>query len=602
MPADSVLSNYQDKLTQIRRSIDRARAYQSPRKQVMLAALAFALLLLINAARWGIPVWSAALPLPAAAWAAWSYVRLKREWTRIRRLQKFYQRGVERIENRWQGNGDTGEKFRAAHHVYESDLQILGEGSLFELLCTARTDIGRRRLAEYLLEPCETSESLARQQAVRELKPSAEMREGIGLLGEYEFQESSREAFSEWMAAPAATAPAWVRLVAFTCSVAFAAMLLAGFTTNLSFRMLAPWMPIPFVIDMGIAAYFRQRTNSLNAAARRVGVEIAVARQGIELISGSRFESAKLQTIQRKLAESNAAAMLRRLEKLTNAIGECDKPFFEIPSYALILRTQLCFAIEEWKLRHSTHLDQWLDAWGEFETLAALSGYAWEHPDDAFPEFHDGSTAFAGRELGHPLLSASTCVRNDVALDEQNRFYIISGSNMSGKSTLLRTIGLNTILAQAGAPVRAASLRLTKVEIFASLSVADSLLEGRSKFLAEVDRIRRTLERARDCQVLFLIDEFLSGTNSRDRRVASELILRALLEQGAIGALSTHDLALTEIAELEHLHGSNVHMGSRSGDDPMDFDYLLKPGVTTERNALAIAAMMGLPVTTFNPR
>jgi DNA mismatch repair ATPase MutS len=187
-------------------------------------------------------------------------------------------------------------------------------------------------------------------------------------------------------------------------------------------------------------------------------------------------------------------------------------------------------------------------------------------------------------------------VRNDVELGNGNRFYVVSGSNMAGKSTLLRSIGLNVVLANAGAPVRASSMRLTHLEVFASLSIVDSILEGKSKFLAEVERVRRMLECAHGAPVLFLIDEILSGTNSRDRRVASEAVIRALVGCGAIGALSTHDLALTEIAGLDGLAGSNVHMGARPGNDPMDFDYLLKPGVTQETNALAIAAMMGVPI------
>jgi DNA mismatch repair ATPase MutS len=155
---------------------------------------------------------------------------------------------------------------------------------------------------------------------------------------------------------------------------------------------------------------------------------------------------------------------------------------------------------------------------------------------------------------------------------------------------------LNVVLANAGAPVRAASLRLTHLEVIASLSIVDSILEGKSKFLAEVERVRTMLGRARQAPVLFLIDEILSGTNSRDRRIASEAVIRALVCDGAIGALSTHDLALTEIAGLDGLAGSNTHMGARAGDDPMDFDYLLKAGVTRESNALAIAALMGVPV------
>jgi DNA mismatch repair ATPase MutS len=163
---------------------------------------------------------------------------------------------------------------------------------------------------------------------------------------------------------------------------------------------------------------------------------------------------------------------------------------------------------------------------------------------------------------------------------------------MSGKSTLLRAIGMNAVLAYAGAPVRASTLRLSGLSIFASLSLVDSLLNGRSKFLVEVDRLKQAIESAvENRSVLFLIDEILSGTNSRDRRIAAEAVVRTLVDRGGIGALSTHDLALTEIAG-----GTNVHMGSRHETDPLDFDYILKPGVTREANALAIARMAGVPV------
>jgi DNA mismatch repair ATPase MutS len=203
----------------------------------------------------------------------------------------------------------------------------------------------------------------------------------------------------------------------------------------------------------------------------------------------------------------------------------------------------------------------------------------------------DGKACFEARGLGHPLLARDSCVVNDVALGEAAPLYVISGSNMSGKSTLLRSIGLNAVLALAGAPVRARSLRISVVSIFASLSIVDSLLNGKSKFMAEVDRLRLAIEAASNKPVLFLIDEIFSGTNSRDRHIAAEAVVRTLLERGAIGALSTHDLALTEIAGAV-----NVHMGSRGEGDPMDFDYLLKAGVTREANALAIARMAGVPV------
>jgi DNA mismatch repair ATPase MutS len=369
---------------------------------------------------------------------------------------------------------------------------------------------------------------------------------------------------------------------------------LGGVGTGLAWAQLVPWIAPVVAFRMGIAWFFRVRTNALNAAASRVGVEIGVVREGLELISRMTVHSAKLREIQRRVSEARAARSLRRLERWTNALTECEKPWLDLPSQALNLRTQICFEIEQWKACHGAELAGWLEAWGEFEALLAISGYAAEHPDDSFPEFVSGEAEFTARGLGHPLIPAQGCVRNDVTLDAANRFYVVSGSNMAGKSTLLRSIGLSVVLAYAGAPVRAASLRLTGVKLFASLSIVDSVLEGKSKFLAEVERVRRMLEAARGAPVLFLIDEILSGTNSRDRRIASEAVVRGLVGNGAIGALSTHDLALAEIAELPELHGSNVHMSARAGEDPMDFDYLLKPGVTRETNALAIVAMMGI--------
>ncbi len=253
-----------------------------------------------------------------------------------------------------------------------------------------------------------------------------------------------------------------------------------------------------------------------------------------------------------------------------------------MPSLFLLLGTQLCMAVEDWRIENRDALRIWLDAWAEFEALSALANYAYENPENRFPEFPSEGAVFEADLLGHPLLADKYCVRNDVRLTQDCRFYVVSGSNMSGKSTFLRSIELNAVLAFAGAPVRAQALRLSRLSVCASLSVVDPLLNGKSKFLAEMDRLRQTLETALNgVPVLFLIDEILSGTNSQDRRVASEAVVRTLVDRGASGVLSTHDLALGEIAELEELHGMNVHTGSRDGGGPMDFDYLVKPGMTT---------------------
>ena len=226
-----------------------------------------------------------------------------------------------------------------------------------------------------------------------------------------------------------------------------------------------------------------------------------------------------------------------------------------------------------------------------------LAAYSYENPDHTFPEFASDGACFEAQELGHPLLPQASSAANDVDLSRKCPFYVVSGSNMSGKSTLLRAIGLNAALAFAGAPVRARALRLSGLSIFASIAVVDSLLNGKSKFLAEVDRLRQAIESAvPNRPVLFLVDEIFSGTNSRDRRTAAEAVVRTLVSRGAVGVLSTHDLSLTEIASAEGMSGVNMHMASRDRRNPMDFDYRLKPGVTTETNALAIARMAGVPV------
>jgi len=285
------------------------------------------------------------------------------------------------------------------------------------------------------------------------------------------------------------------------------------------------------------------------------------------------------------------------LEQLLNALHERQRDWFYVPSLVLLIGTQLGMAIEQWQRAHAKSLRIWLHAWAEFEALNALAAYAYENPDNTFPEFAVDEACFEARSLGNPLLSRTSCVVNDVTLNRKTRFYIVSGSNMSGKSTLLRAIGLNAVLAFAGAPVYAASLRVSRLSVFASLSVVDSLLKGTSRFQAEVERLRRTIGAAIDGRsVLFLVDEIFGGTNSRDRRIATEAVVRALIERGAIGALSTHDLSLCEIGDSGDLQGLNVHMGSRGGGDPLNFDYRLKPGVTNEANALAIARMAGVPV------
>jgi MutS domain V len=590
-----LLLQYEGKLRELQAGLAQTRAHNTVTAALLAMIIAVFLMLSLYAIRQRASFFWPSLPVPFAVVSARRLRLRQHSQYQMRRLQKFYRRAVERVKGNWAQNGADGEEFNSSTHVYARDLNIFGEGSLFQLLCTARTANGQRGLAEYLRTAPSLEETLLRQQAVRELRERLDLREQVALLGKFDFSESKWETFEEWLNSRPFLFSRVVQVTALFTSALLSAIVLASLVG------LIPWIQVPVWIGPLVAfhavvgLYFHERVKQMLGWLHPVSLETNVLREGMRLLEASEFKSEKLRQLANRARGS--AKSVRRLERLLNALHERNKDLFYVPSLILLFGTQLCMAIEDWRIAHRADLRIWLDVWAEFEALNALANYAYENPESVFPEFSDAEVKFEAEALGHPLLSYESCVRNDVQLDRESRFYVISGSNMSGKSTLLRTIGLNAVLAMAGAPVRARVLRLSRLSICASLSIVDSLAEGKSKFLAEVERLRQTLDTAAESvPVLFLIDEILSGTNSRDRRIAAEGVTRTLVNRGALGAISTHDLALTEIAALEELHGVNVHMGSRDGGGPMDFDYLVKPGVTNESNALAIARLAGVPV------
>jgi len=274
-----------------------------------------------------------------------------------------------------------------------------------------------------------------------------------------------------------------------------------------------------------------------------------------------------------------------------------DNPAMRVLGPLVLWTEQLAFALEAWRRKSGPALRRWLDAVGEMEALCALAAYAWEHPADPFPEFVSGGPSFEGDDLAHPLLEESRAVRNGVRLGGDLRALIVSGSNMSGKSTLLRTVGVNVALALAGAPVRASRLRLSPLALGASIRVLDSLKGGTSRFYAEIQRLHQIMELAGGgLPVLFLLDELLHGTNSHDRRIGAEAIVRGLVDRGAIGLLTTHDLALASIAERVASRAANVHFEDHLENGRMRFDYRLRAGVVEKSNALELMRSVGLEV------
>jgi len=584
MITERVLLEYQQRLDQIQSAVSTLDGRLALSAALCAAALALFLTLgFLALARRTVPVWTSPIPLPAAWLFARRYSRQQAERFRQTRLRAFYERGVARLTDQWTGQTETGEEFLLPGHLYARDLHLLGPGSLFERLNIARTGVGRAALAHLLQSPSPSvAESLARQSAVRELGPSRNLREDIATLGR-DFQQSDPATFHSWLDQPPANLPKYTKLIA----TALTATTLTALT--LAAAGLIPWLALAPILAIQTAFGWavRPAVMAILESSRSLWADLSLIRDGLALLERQSFQSPLLQSLVHRVSQPRASRQLHRLHLLLHTNNERTKEWFWAPSLILLTGTHLAIALETWRAANAVALRDWLDAWGQFEAFHSLGCYAHESPEDAYPEFVTGAPTFTAEALAHPLLPRSTAVPNGIAL---NDLLIVSGSNMAGKSTFLRAIGVNSVLAAIGAPVRAKRLQTSLFSLGASLNIQDALLDGKSRFLAEVERLRAILQLASAAPpVLFLIDEIFSGTNSEDRRIAAEAVLNALRQANAVGAVSTHDLALTAIP------GRNMHMCARDAAHPLDFDYLLKPGINTQTNALAIARMAGVP-------
>ncbi len=540
-----------------------------------------------------------ALPLVGLAVLIQRHDRVVRARDATARAMAFYERGLARVEDRWIGTGGaTGDRFTDDHHLCANDLDLFGRGSLFELLSIARTHAGEDALAAWLKTPAAREDVLERQRSIAELTASLDFREAIAIVGS-EAASIRSDWLVEWGEAPPVLSPRWLRYLAWAVTAAFTATLVLWLTTGDS-------TPMSIVLGVQIAFAWPQqkRVERVSHGADTATRDLDVLAELLQHLERQSFTSPRLVALQRGLdtGGTSASRAIRTLHRLVELHDWQHNLYFLIPSLFFMWGTHVAWAMEEWRRAHGHHLRLWLTAVGELEAFSSLSAYRFEHPDDPFPEIVDlpaseRTGVFDGRGLGHPLLPAARSVRNDVTCGAPTQLLVVSGSNMSGKSTLLRTVGINTVLALAGAPVRAQSLRLSPLVVGATLRIQDSLQEGRSRFYAEITRIREIADVARGpTPLLFLLDELFHGTNSHDRLVGSSGVLRSLLDQGAIGLITTHDLALTGIARALSPRSVNVHFEDWFDGQELRFDYRVKAGPVTRSNAIALMRAVGLDV------
>jgi hypothetical protein len=518
----------------------------------------------------------------------------RRARARADRAADFYRKGLARMEDRWQGSGQQGAQFDDPRHVYASDLDLFGKGGLFELLCTVRTRMGEERLAQWLKVPAPLSEIRERHAGIGDLKDRIDLREELAVIGEHSNVGIQPAALLKWAETPNRLGSAWTFWVGVLLP-----MVAVGCTVYWSLTGVGTPLYLTLVVEAIALSALRKPVDEVLNGTETAFEDLRLFSELLLRVERERFTEPALQALLARLSSHTrkASRTIGSLSTIVSFAGSRRNQAITLFAIPFMYTLNVALVAERWRRTHGSVVRRWMEVTGDFEALLSLAGYTHEHPADPFPEFVDGPASFVAAELGHPLLPADRVIRNDVGICGKTRILLVSGSNMSGKSTLLRTVGINTVLAMAGAPVRARSLRLTELQIGASIRINDSLHDGSSRFYAEITRLRQLFDLVQGGRpLLFLLDELLQGTNSWDRRSGAEGIVRAFAARGAIGLISTHDLALTDISGLQAGALLNVHFQDELQSGRMIFDFKLRDGVVTKSNAMELMRSIGLEV------
>ena len=521
--------------------------------------------------------------------------RVLRREQRARLRARLNERGIARLTGEWHQFRERGDQFRQVDHLYTEDLDIFGQGSLFQLVNETATRLGESVLAQWLASAASADVAQQRQGATVELAALIDFRQEllVECLVVTKEKADPRLLISWAEGGPYLRNIAWARL---------AAWLIPG--TTVALIAMGQWGLIPrFAWLIGIVLSLitiRLVRSPLDDFYRRIAVgEMGFVRfeGAFEKIETQRFHHPLLKQLSTDLSGERVSTHLRRFSYLFSfAELRQSRQLHALINVLTLWDIHWLFQLEEWRLDVGARVRRWFDSLAELEALCSLSAFAHDRPHFAFPAFAANGPLFIAKQLGHPLLNNP--VRNDVDIPGPRSVLIITGSNMSGKSTLLRAMGANAVLALAGAPVCAETLQISELQVLTSMQVRDSLELGVSHFYAEVKRIKAVLDAAAavNGQVLFLLDEILWGTNTRERQIASREVIRLLMKTGASGAVSTHDLSLGSLGQELDANVKNYHFKDRLVDGEMTFDYRLRDGVLDTTNALRLMRQVGIPI------
>jgi len=534
---------------------------------------------------WGWAVAGAAF-LVFLVLATW-HSRVIEEERRAKAAAVLNQRGLDRLAGKWTAFPARGDTYLSSDHLYTPDLDVFGQGSLFQRLDETATKAGERLLASWLLAPAPSAgEIVSRQQAAAELSKRVDFRQA--LLTEARVASEDRadpSRFVAWVEGPPLLKSVrWARPFAYVLPVV---TLTLGMLTQYDVLPTPLYTALSFFAQLAVAGVTWAACSKFYASLTDGQGGFVRYERTFAEVAAQKFEGARLRGLREK---AGASEKLHRFGRLFSfAELRSSGQYHAVINVLLLWDLHWLFRLEDWRVSEGKNVREWFDALAELEALAAIGTWAAERPADAFPQVVAEEGVFEASGLGHPLLSQP--VVNDVSLTKQ--VWVITGSNMSGKTTLLRAVGLNTVMALAGMPVCAASLKLSMLAPLTSMRVKDSLERGVSYFYAEVQRIKAVLDaaKAKKGLALFLLDELLMGTNTKERQIASRRLLELLRDAGAIGGVTTHDLMLTETPGVK-----NVHFRDDVREGQMVFDYRLREGVVETTNALRLLEAAGVPL------
>ncbi|MCU0962471.1 MAG: hypothetical protein MUF48_20425 [Pirellulaceae bacterium] len=559
------------------------------------------------------PFWTAASTAMLAGFLAavvWDDQRKQRQ-ERCEQLRSINDHLLARCLRRWTALPVPEVSVPPEHAAVARDLDLFGRASVYQLVNLAHTPRGRCLLRDWLLEPAAPQEIRDRQAAVQELVPRWEWREALLLRGSgITHSVTGPEPFVAWAeGVPYFQRRPWIKWGARLLTAA-GFLALAGLMTGL----LTPdvggsALVVVLVLNVLFSVLFTGAVHDLfDSITTRCG-ELQQYRELFDLLASLSPTAPRLAALRQVAVQEQQGAVvqLRRLRRIMQLAGLRHATWLSILYFGLqatvLWDFHVLVLLERWQRRCAGLVRRWFEALAELEALGSLACLAFDHPQWCFPDVAAAHRELRATNLGHPLLPAAVCVGNDVQVGPAGTILLVTGSNMSGKSTLLRALGVNVLLASAGGPACARTLELPQLIVTTSMRIEDSLEDGVSLFLAELRRLKQIVDQATeladrdDRTLLYLLDEVLQGTNSGERHVAVTRVLAHLVSTGALGAVSTHDLALAQAPDLvaccrpvhfrETLHGDGA-------DELMTFDYRLLPGVATTRNALRLLALVGL--------